>query len=298
MQQGVMLGNRIIKRAIMHFSIVIVNALSRWTQTNMSAVQGMCLIALIFVTAIQLNNIMAQPKLIRLVCLLYCNQQVRRLFTGNTDTLVALFPNIILAFAIAVLLVSTADKNSAIAVEDLRYMLEGLLYMYGDIMDFMFKYGVLPVTVASLGMSLVLKHAPVHPDPMRAFIQRLLSIVSTNILYQGISTMINATTQAKLIESVATTSILRLMIPSMEGYLTYLTAVHLTILIPGMAPILACLIIWTELVPASARGWVSELLATYVIQAVITYLISIPTWGAMVVLIVAYYIDFIVNHLG
>jgi hypothetical protein len=264
----------------------------------MSAVQGMCLIALIFVTAIQLNNILAQPKLIRLVCLLYCNQQVRRLFTGNTDTLVALFPNIMLALAIAVLLISTADKNDAIALEDLRYMLEGLLYMYGDIMDFMFQYGSLPVTAASLGVSLVLKYTPPNSDPMRAFMQRLLSIVSTNILYQGISTMINTTKQAKLIESVATTSVLRLLIPSMEGYLTYLTAVNLSILIPGMAPILACLVVWTELVPITARGWVSELLTTYVIQAVITYLISIPTWGAMVVLIVTYYIDFITNHLG
>jgi hypothetical protein len=145
---------------------------------------------------------------------------------------------------------------------------------------------------------LVLKYIPPNSDPMRAFMQRLLSIVSTNILYQGISTMINTTKQAKLIESVATTSVLRLLIPSMEGYLTYLTAVNLSLLIPGMAPILACLVVWTELVPITARGWVSELLTTYVIQAVITYLISIPTWGAMVVLIVTYYIDFIINHLG
>lgn len=263
----------------------------------MSAVQGLCLIALIFATTMQLNNVKAQPKLIRMICLLYCNQQIRRFFTNNADTVITLFPNVMLAIGVATLLISTVDQSDSSSVEDLRFMLEGLLYMYGDILDFTFQYGALPITTASLGVSLVLKNLTPSDDPMQTFIRRLLSIVSTNILYQGTTTMINSTIQAKLIETIAATSILRLILPSMESYLTYLTAIQLTMLVPGLAVIFLCMIVWTDLIPVSGRGWVGEVLSMYVIQAVINYLIFIPTWGAVVVLIVMYYVDFAIANL-
>ena len=297
MQQGVAVGNRIIKRVFMSFSVVIVNAISQWTLINMSAVQAMCLMALVFIAAIQMSKKSAQPRLIRMVCLLYCNQQIRRLFISGTDTAITLFPNILLAVAIAVLLVAISDKDDADSLDDLRVMLEGLLYMYGDIMDFVFEYGILSITVASLGVGLVLRHIEPSNDPMKAFIRRLLSIVNTNLLYQGITSLINSSNQTELIESIAATSILRLVLPSMESYLTYMTAARLTNLMPGIAPILLCAIIWIEMLPVSSRGWVGELFATYVIIAVINYMMLIPTWGAVVVLIMAHYIDHIITHI-
>ena len=263
----------------------------------MSNVQGMCLIALVFIAAIQLGKKTAQPRLIRLVCLLYCNQQIRRLFINGVDTATALFPNILLAVALAILLIAIADKDDTNSLDDLRVMLEGLLYMYGDIMDFAFEYGILPITIASLGVGLVLGHMEPSTDPMKAFIRRLLSIVNTNILYQGVTSLINSTNQAKLIESIAATSILRLILPSMESYLTYMTAARLTGMLPGIAPIVLCSIIWIEMLPVSSRGWVGELFATYVIIAVINYMMLIPTWGAVVVLILAHYIDHIITHM-
>ena len=57
------------------------------------------------------------------------------------------------------------------------------------------------------------------------------------------------------------------------------------------------MIVWTDLIPVSGRGWVGEVLSMYVIQAVINYLIFIPTWGAVVVLIVMYYVDFAIANL-
>ena len=297
MDKGIMIGKRIVKRIIMSFSIIIVNALSTWTYSNMSTIQGICLVALIFAFAVQLNKKVAQPKLIRLIGLLYCNQQIRRLFIGETSTAVNIFPNILLATAIAVLLIAITDKDDTDALDDMRVLLEGLLYMYGDILDFTFQYGVLPITAAAFGTGLVLKHLQPSADPMQTFVRRLLSIVSTNILYQGVTSLINSNIHAKFIESIAATSILRLILPSMESYLTYLTAARLLTLAPGLAPVTACLTLWVELLPSSSRGWINELLVTYVILAVINYMILIPTWGAMVVLIMAHYIDHIVSHL-
>ena len=297
MQQGLVLGTRIVKRVIMTFSIVIVNAISQWTYSNMSAVQALCLVSLVFLTAIQISKKAAEPKLFRLICLLYCNQQVRRLFISNDNTAVTLFPNIMLAVALAVLLVSISDKDDTGSLDDLRVMLEGLLYMYGDIMDFAFEYGILPLTIASFGVGLVLRHLEQPTDPIIAFVRRLLGIISTNILYQGVTSLINSTTQTKLIESIAATSIIRLILPSMESYLTYMTAARLAFLMPGVAPIMLCAILWIEMLPVSSRGWVGELFATYVIIAVINYMILIPTWGAVVVLIIAHYIDYIIFHL-
>ena len=298
MQRGSMIGIRIIKRINVTFGIMVANALSKWAHANMSTVQSLCLIVLLFIAAMLLSTKQAQPKLIRLICLVYCNQQLRHLFvSGAADTLYTLLPNIILACAIAVMLIYTTDKADPNSLEDLRAMLEGLMYMYGDILDFTFVYGALPVTAMAFGAGQVLSHSSKPSDPMMAFMMRLASIVSTNIIYQGVTTIINSPIQAKLIESIAAISVLRLLLPSMEGYLTYMTAAYLTHLIPGIAPIIMCIIIWTDFLPASSQSWVSELLTIYILSTVINYIINISTWGAVVVLIMAHYIDYIITHI-
>ena len=298
MQRGITLGIRIIKRIVLSFSVVIVNAVSNWTTQNMNIIQGMCLMSLLFITAIQLNKRMVQPKLLRLVSLLYCNQQIRRLFNSNGNTAVDLFPNILLATSIAVVLTVISETDNQESVEDLRFMLEALLYMYGDILDFMFQYGVLTLTVASFGVGLLIQTLPSPKDPMQLFFRRMGGIISTNIMFQGITSLINSTTHMKLIESVATASVLRLLLPSMESYLTYLTATQVTNLVPGIAPVMICIIMWTELLPKSSHGWVSELCTTYVILAVINYLAGIPTWGAAVILVITHYVDYIIIQLS
>ena len=263
----------------------------------MSMVQCMCLIALIFITATQLNKTAVQPKLLRLVCLLYCNQQIRRLFTSGSDTAIDFIPNVLLATTLAVFLTVLAQKENKESVDDLRTMLEALLYMYGDMLDFLFKYGVLSLTLMAFALGLFIQTMPPPVDPMRSFFTRMAGIVSTNILYQGVTSLINSSKHMKLVESIATASVLRLIIPSMESYLTYLTAAQLTLITPAIAPVMLCIIIWIEVLPPLSRGWISELCATYVILSVMNYLSNVLTWGATVILIMAHYVDYIIVHL-
>ena len=263
----------------------------------MTPMQGVCLMALVFITALQLNKKTVQPKLLRMVCFLYCNQQLRRLFALDNDTAINLFNNILLATALAVFLTALSDKEDLEAADDLRNLLEGLLYMYGDILDFAFGYGVMAVTVTAFGVGVVLQSLSKPTDPMQDFFRRLVGIVNTNLLYQGITSMISSTPNMKLVESIAATSVLRVMLPPMESYLTYLTAAQMTMIVPGIAPILLCAILWVDFLPSKSRGWVSELLATYVISATVIYLIKVPIWGAMVVLILIHNIDYIIGQL-
>lgn len=299
MLQGLTLGTRIIKRIVMSFSVVIVNALSLWTNDRMSIIQGMCLVSLLFITAIQLNKKAVQPKLLRLVCLLYCNQQVRRLFTRvNNTTSIDLFPNILLAVGLAVMLIFISDNKDQESVDDLRTMLGALLYMYGDILDFLFQYGTLTLTMSAFAAGLLIQTIPGSGDPMQSFLGRMAGIISTNLLYQGVTSLINSSAHMKLIESVAAASVLRLLIPSMESYLTYLTAAQITNIVPEIAPIMLCVLVWIEIFPTASRGWVSELCATYVILSVMNYLAKIPTWGVSIILITAHYVDYIILRIG
>jgi hypothetical protein len=297
MQPSLMLGKRIIKKIVMSFSIVVVKALSKWTDSNMDVIQGMCLIALLFITAIQLNRRAVQPRLLRLICLLYCNQQVRRLFSGETNEANSFFPNLLLAVALAVLLIIVTNNKDQGSVDDMRTMLEALLYMYGDILDFLFKYGVLTLTLSAFGVGFLIQTIKPPENQIQAFFLRMAGIISANVLYQGVTSLINSTAHMELIESIAAASVLRLLIPSMESYLTYLTAAQLTSIVPDVSPIMLCIIVWNELIPLASRGWITELCATYIILSVINFLISIPTWGASVVLIMAHYVDYILVHL-
>jgi hypothetical protein len=297
MNQGVMLGTRILKRAVMSFGVVTVNALSKWTDENMSIVQGMCLIALLFITAVQLNRRAVQPRLIRLVCLLYCNQRIRRIYSAGNSTSIDLFPNILLATALAVFLIAITETQDSAALDDMKTMLEALLYMYGDILDFLFQYGILTLTLAAFAAGLVFQMIPPPEDPIKAFFCRMAGIVSTNLLYQGITSLINSSGQIELIESIAAASIIRMIFPSMESYLTYLTAAQLTKIIPDIAPIMGCIIVCADMLPSSSRGWISETCTTYVILAVMNYLVRIPIWGVQVILIFAHYVDYVSMHL-
>jgi hypothetical protein len=297
MERATILSVRIVKKIIMSFGIVIANALSEWTEHNIDTIQGLCLISLLFIAAIQLNRGNVQPKLIRFVCLLYCNQQVRHLFVNGDNTAFDIFPNLLLATALAVLLTIISDRKDGESIDDLKTMLEGLMYMYGDMLDFLFAYDTISITLAAFAIGLFMQCVPLHTDPIVAFYIRLSGIISTNLLYQGVTTVINSTTHMKLIESIAVASVLRLLIPSMESYLTYLTAIQVSNIIPGISPAMLCAIAWIDILPFSSRGWITEVCGTYIILAVINFLALIPAWGSSVILIMAHYIDHIITNL-
>ncbi len=296
MNQGALLSVRIIKRTITTFGIITVNMLSKWTDDHMSMVQGMCLIALLFLAAIQFNRRAVQPKLIRLVCLLYCNQRIRRIYNTSNSTAIDLFPNILLAAGLAVFLVAITDSKDSRALDDMKTMLEALLYMYGDMLDFLLRYDVLSLTLMAFAAGIFFQTIPPPEDQIKAFFCRMAGIVSTNLLYQGMTSLINSSGQIELIESIASASIIRMLVPSMESYLTFLTAAQLSSIIPGLAPIMVCTLICTDILPSSSRGWIGEVCTTYVILAVMAYLEHIPAWGASVILIFVHYIDYIVTH--
>ena len=297
MERTTVLGIRVVKKIVMSFGIVIANALNQWTDRNIDTIQGLCLISLLFMTAVQLNRAYVQPKLIRFVCLLYCNQQIRRLFVTGDNTVIDIFPNLILATALAVVLTAISDQSDDESIDDLRTMLEGLMYMYGDMLDFLFAYDILSVTLSAFAVGIFMQHVPLHTDPIIAFYIKLSGIISTNLLYQGVLSMINSTTHMKIIESIAAVSVLRLLIPSMESYLTYLTALQVSTVIPNISPIMLCVIAWVDILPPSSRGWITEICGTYIIVAVMGFLAQIPAWGSSVILIMAHYIDHIITNL-
>jgi hypothetical protein len=297
MERTSVLSVHVVKKIIMSFGIVIANALSEWTDNNIDTIQGLCLISLLFIAAIQLNKENVQPKLLRFVCLLYCNQQVRHLFVKGDNTVFDIFPNLLLATALAVLLTAISDRKDTESVDDLKTMLVGLMYMYGDMLDFLFAYDTISITLAAFAIGLVMQHVPPHTDPIIAFYVKLSGIISANLLYQGVTSMINSTTHMKLIESIAVTSVLRLIIPSMEPYLTYLTAIQVSIIVPNISPAMLCAIAWIDMLPLSSRGWITEVCGTYIILAIINFLALIPAWGSSVILIMAHYIDHIITNL-
>lgn len=298
MQDGIVISVRLVQRIITVFGVATVNALIEWSDRNMDTVQGICFIALVFVAAVQLSRRSAKPRLIRFVCLLYCNHQLRRLFNGGSNTLTNLFPNLLLAISVAVMLMVVSNNNSDDSAKDLRPMLEGLTYMYGDTLDFLFadEGSVIPTTLAAFCAGILIETAAPPSDPTINFVRRLAGIISANLLYQGVTSFINASAHMEIIETIATASILRLVLPSMEGYLMFMTAGQLAALAPGIAPIMFCIVMWLDCLPSSSHAWVREICITYVLLEAIRYLSSISTGGSMVILIMAHYADYIIAH--
>ena len=147
-----------MRRVMMSTGVVIVNELRIWTDKYFGLVQGICISILIFIIITQLDQRAVEPLLMKRVCLLYCNQQASRLFIGDVSSAVGMFSNVLLAMAMALLAIFLYDKKGNGCAKDLQGLLDGLLFLYGDIFDFAFQYGVLRITVAAFGASVFFQY--------------------------------------------------------------------------------------------------------------------------------------------
>ena len=295
-----LLGFRVLQRLSTSGGIVLVNALTAWTNEYFGTVQGLCIALLTFIIVKQLDNTDSiRPRLLKRVCLLYCNQQMRQLFITNDNSPASIFSDILLALALASLTIVLYDKNFSTPehTNELKQMLESLLYLYGSILDFVFQYGVLKITICAFTASIYLQtgSSTQKGNEMYAFVWKMAAIINANLLSQGLSMLIPSTINLEILQCLASTCILRMILPDMQYYLTYLAAQRLLILLPDSAPLFFCITVCLELLPISSRNWVGEMCFTYVIISVATYTVQVPFWGMLFILIVTHYIDYIVQ---
>ncbi len=290
------MGRQAIQRVALSSSVIIVNALGAWTDEHFGLVQGLCIAFLIFLISTQLNQEHVQPMLLKRIALLYCNKQIRKLVVTQNLTPTAIFSDILLAIALAIMMIMLYDVKDKQKPSGLGSMLEGLLYLYSDTFDFAFQYGVFKITVIAFGASISLSRIPPPSSRIQNFCWRLATIISINLLSQGTTMLLRSTfVQMDVIQCIASSSMLRLLFPAMESYLTYVTAIRLMTLIPGLGPLFFCAVLWLDFLPASSRGWVGETCFMYVIANISAEVIKTPFWGMILVLIMGHYIDFIIN---
>ncbi len=291
------IGQRAVQRITVSASVIIVNTLTTWTDTYFGMVQGLCISLMGFIISTQLNQNQTQSRLIKRITLLYCNQQVRKLITLNDLSPTSIFSNIMLAVALAIITMMIYDRNKEEDTKDLKSILEGLVYLYGDMFDFAFKYGILKITVAAFGVSMILRTMEPSKTKIQKFILRLASIVSMNLLSEGTAAMIqSSSTKLEIIKCIASLTILRQIFPSMEAYLTYLTAVQLLQIIPNTAPLLFCAILWLKLLPRSSRDWLSETFFIYIILTISRFTAQTPLfYSTILIVVLAHYTDFIIQ---
>jgi hypothetical protein len=294
----IMLGCRIMKRLTMSGGIILVTAMGVWTDEYFGLVPGICIALLLFTVINQADkNHYARPSLIKRVCILYCSQQIRKLFIIKNNNPISIFTDILLAVALASITMVIHDRDVAHKTDtyELKQMLESLLYLYGDIMDFAFQYGILKITICAFGVSIFLRTSAPPKTQMMQFCWRLASIVNANLLSQGLLSLIPSTPELGVLQCLASTCLLRMIIPDMEYYLTYLAARQLRLLIPGAAPLFFCATVCLELLPISGQEWIGEMCFTYVVGSVATYASEVPFWGMIFVLVITHYIDYIIN---
>ena len=296
MEKGTLLGRQAIQRVALSSSVIIVQALSSWTDEYFGLIQGLCIAFLIFAISTQLNQEDVQPRLLKRITLLYCNQQIRKLVDTHNLTPTTIFSDILLAIALAVMMIMICDKKSQKASSDLQNLLEGLLYLYSDTFDFAFQYGVLKVTLFAFGVSMSLKALQPPSSQIQNFCWKLATIISVNLLSEGTTTLLQSSfVQLDVIQCLASVSILRLIFPSMQPYLTYMAAMRLTILAPGLAPLFFCAVLWLEILPVSSRSWVGETCFMYVIGSISMLVTQTPFWGMILVLILGHYVDYVIQ---
>jgi len=294
----IVLGCRILKRLTMSGGVILVSAMGVWTDEYFGLVQGICIALIFFVVIKQTDkNHYARPGLLKRVCLLYCSQQIRKLFIVNNNNPISIFTDILLAISLASITMIIHDRDVAQKTDtfELKQMLEGLLYLYGNIMDFAFQHGVLKITICAFGCSMFLRTMAPPKTQMMQFCLRLASIVNANLLSEGLVTLIPSTPELGILQCLASTCILRVILPDMEYYLTYLAAQQLRILLPGAAPLFFCLTVCLEFVPESGQQWIGEMGFTYVVGTAAAYASQVPFWGMIFVLVITHYIDYIIN---
>jgi hypothetical protein len=294
-----MLGVQIFKRLTNSGGIILVNALGVWTDEYFGLVQGLCIALLTFIIVKQLDRDQAiHPKLLKRVCVLYCNRQTRKLFIANDNTPASIFSDLLLAVGMAVAAIILYDdtmcdpSNTA----ELKQMLEGLLFLYGDIMDFVFQYGVLKITVCAFVLSIYLRGLKPPQTQLGRFGLRLASIINANLLSQGLTTWTPSfSPELRIFQCLAATCVLRLLLPDMQFYLTFLAAQQLRDYFPNAAPIFFCITVCLDLLPSNSQEWVSEICFTYVLVTLAASTASIPFWGMVFILVMAHYTDYIIT---
>jgi hypothetical protein len=288
---------QVMHRVTTSFCLSLVNVLDALTTTYMRPVEGFCLAVLVFILA-EIGDFMCggiiRFKLFKRVCLLYCNQRTRMLVAvGNTEAVA--IANLFLAIAIAVMMM-VVQGNGYGSSSDLNMLLMGMMYLYGDMFDFLLGYGTFAVTVCAFAVSLWLEMCSKPPsDKIYAFVWSLTQFVSTNLLHTGILIMVHSTLELEVLECMAISAILPLVLPSMQSYLTYLAAQRLMVLIPGYGPLFFCVVVIISMsswVPVSSKGWFSELCFLYVAMSIGPLVKLVPPPGIVFVVVLLHYVDY------
>jgi hypothetical protein len=296
--EAMRMASQALRRIMLATGIVMVDELTDWTDQYFGLVEGMCISILIFIITTQLNQSAVEPLLLKRVCLLYCNRQASRLFIGNDTSASGVFSNILLAMAIAVLAIVLYDSKDKSSAKDLQHLLDGLLFMYGDMMDFAFQYGVFMITMAAFGVSMFMQYTPPPTKRIPLFCWQLGTIISANLLSQGMTSLIPTIPDLRLLQCIASVCILRLLLPGMQSYLTYLAAKQLVLLIPGMAPLFFCVVVCIRLLPVGSQDWMNETCTTYILAEIAGFISRIHIWGMVLALILAHYVDYIITAMS
>ena len=290
-------SNQAIDNIITSASLIIVSALNAWTDAYLGLIQGLCFAFLLFAIICQCRQDDVRPKLLKRICLLYCNMELRRLFIPDDYSATSIFTNILLAIAIAVLMIALYDDSDAAKNTDLQLMLNSLLYLYSNTMDFSFEYGTFKITTCAFGMCAFFTSSKPPENKIMGFIWNLLIIINTNLLSTGIVSMIQSPfIELEFLEILTAVCILRLLLPSMESYLAYLAALQLATLIPGMPTVFFCAILWINILPLSSQRWIGEMCCTYIIASITASIIrNDQIFGMIPVLVLTHYIDYIIE---
>jgi hypothetical protein len=292
------LGMSVLHRCVNTLSLTVVKTFSEISSQYFTPLGSICLGIIAFIIiGFVLDAKSIHIRLMKRVCVLYCNQRARMFFAMEQGTILSLFSNLLLALLLAVVLLIMKQDGPG---GDLRGIFEGMLYLYGDIFDFAFEMGVFKVTLCAFmaGLFLDCTIKAENKDPVFAFGIRLLKIISANLTSQGLDMLIQSNPHLEIFECLACVAILRLLLPSMGSYLVYMAAQRISILFPGLAPLLFFAVLWLDFLPVTSRGWIGELCCIYVVISIAQFLLTIPIGGVVVVLVFAHYMDFALTTLG
>jgi hypothetical protein len=280
----------IVHRCVNTLSLSVVNLLSTASNEYFTALESLYIAGLVFIIiSFVLDTKSIHLRLLRRICLLYCNQRARMLFAMDQGNVLGLFSNLILAVVLAILLMIMGENGPG---GDLRGIFEGMLYLYGDIFDFAFDFGVFAVTLCAFMVGFFLDSMDEPEDPVYLFCIRMFKIISSNLTSQGLDMLIQSSPQLELFECLACVAVLRMLLPSMGSYLVFMAARRVYFLFPGLLPLMCFAVLWLDFLPLVSRGWIGELCSIYVVTSIAQFLFTIPVGGVVVVLILAHYMDF------
>ena len=286
-------GTQAIRRIASAAGVTLVDGLTAWTDEYFGLTQGLCIAAIVFIISTQLDHSKIQPRLLQRICVLYCNQEVRKLFVWDDYGPISVFSDILLAMLLAVGTMLVYDLRDDANTRELHRLLDGLLYLYGNILDFAFQYGIFKITLCAFGATVLLQRLPVPEGRMPCFCWQLARIVAANLLSEGMTTMVVAPFQLQLLQYLGSLCVLRLLLPDLQSYLIYLTAQQLQGILPGAEPLFFCAIILLDHIPTTSREWVEDLCCTYILLGIANFVYSMPIWATILLLVVAHYADHI-----